>query len=203
MTKKEYRDAYKQEEAIQYLEDKASFDFSKECKNKKALFLVDIMAKQHIGYKLEYKNLACKRWSNWVKDNPSFTSSDMLNPADIKAAVREFYRQVATGELSWADGIKRQLEFTRSIDGLMELRVIGFIEDYFTDTSKIEKVTENEVVEEVKEEKVTQKDVEAMLEEIDVIASIEAMLQSKIGVGERAVLQKALDDLKIMTRKSA
>lgn len=203
MTKKEYRDAYKQEEKIQYLEDKASFDFSKECKNKKALFLVDIMAKQHIGYKLEYKNLACKRWSKWVKDNPSFTSSDMLNPADIKATVREFYRQVATGELTWSDGIKRQLEFTRSVDGLMELRVIGFIEDYFTDTSKIEKVTENEVVEEVKEEKVTQKDVEAMLEEIDVIASIEAMLQSKIGVGERAVLQKALDDLKIMTRKSA
>ena len=74
MTKKEYRDAYKQEEKIQYLEDNASFDFSKECKNKKALFLVDIMAKQHVGYKLEYKNLACKRWSKWVKDNPSFTS---------------------------------------------------------------------------------------------------------------------------------
>lgn len=199
MTKQEYRDAYKQEERIQYLEDKASFDFSKECKNKKALFLVDIMAKQHIGYKLEYKNLACKRWSKWVKDNPSFTSSDMLNPADIKATVREFYRQVVTGELSWADGIKRQLEFTRSIDGLMELRVIGFIEGYFTDSNKAESVEKSEPQAEAKSEH--QEALEVIQEVMNpksTLDSINDLLQGNLSLAERRILEETAKALQAL-----
>ena len=58
---------YAEDDRNQYLDCGASFDFSKPCKNAKANFLVSVMAKQHIGYKLEYKNLACKRWTKWVR----------------------------------------------------------------------------------------------------------------------------------------
>lgn len=203
ISKKEYRKAYAEDENSQYLDCGASFDFSKECKNKKALFLVSIMAKQHVGYKLEYRNLACKRWGKWVKDNPSFTSSDMLNPADIKATVREFYRQVATGELSWADGIKRQLEFTRSIDGLMELRVIGFIEGYFTDSSQAviptDDVSEN--AESIQSKAEVSEAVEA--DEIDVMATLESILRGNISDIEREVIGKAMASLILAAEKTA
>jgi hypothetical protein len=199
MTKKEYRDAYKQEECLQYLEDKASFDFTKECKNKKALFLVGIMAKQHIGYKLEYKNLACKRWGKWVKDDPSFSSSDMLNPADIKATVREFYRQVATGELSWADGIKRQLEFTRSIDGLMELRVIGFIEGYFTDSNQVTMTDKEESASDGKSEHEQALElVNEIMNKKTALDSINELLEGSLSLAERKILEETAKALQAL-----
>lgn len=204
MTNRDYYiHTYQQDDSMQALNVGTGFDFTKPIKNKKAEVIINALSGCHIGYKLDYKNLCTKRFKKWASGAAWFTTGDMLSPTDVKQAIREFYRRVATGELSWATGERKMLELTRLTDGTTELKVSTFIEGLFTDTSKIEKVAENKVAEDVKEEKVTQKDVEAMLEEIDVIASIEAMLQSKIGVGERAVLQKALDDLKIMTRKSA
>ena len=203
MNKKEYRKAYAEDDRNQYLDCGASFDFSKPCKNAKANFLVSVMAKMHIGYKLEYKNLACKRWTKWVKESPSFKSSELLNPADIKATVREFYRQVATGELSWADGIKRQLEFTRSIDGLMELRVIGFIEGYFTDSSQAVIPTDDvpENAESIQSKSEVSEAVEA--DEIDVMATLESILRGNISDVEREVIGKAMTSLLLAAEKTA
>ena len=123
--------------------------------------------------------------------------------ADIKATVREFYRQVATGELSWADGIKRQLEFTRSVDGLMELRVIGFIEGYFTDSSQAviptDDVSEN--AESIQSKAEVSVAVEA--DEIDVMATLESILRGNISDIEREVIGKAMASLLLAAEKTA
>lgn len=203
MSKKEYRKAYAEDERNQYLDCGASFDFSKPCKNAKANFLVSVMAKMHIGYKLEYKNLACKRWTKWVKESPSFKSSELLNPSDVKSAVKEFYRLVSIGELSWADGQKRQLEFTRSIDGLMELRVIGYVDGYFADSSKAVNPTDDvpENAESIQSEAVVSEAVEA--DEIDVMATLEAILKGNISEIEREIVGKAMASLILASKKTA
>lgn len=119
------------DETIQVLDLGEALDLTKPIKNKKAEVIINALAGQHIGYKLDYKNLACKRFKKWVEGNTSFESKDMLAPRDVKQAVREFYRRVAVGELTWSDGEKKMLQFTRLIDGTMELKVVAFVEGLF------------------------------------------------------------------------
>lgn len=189
------------DETMQALDIGTGFDFNKPVKNKKADVIIGALAGCHIGYKLEYKNLATKRFAKWAANAAWFRTGDMLSPSDVKAAVREFYRRVATGELAWKDGAKKMLEFTRLVDGTMELKVSTFIPGMYQDTGKSS--VESEELEPEKAGVVTEADLEAALEDVDVLASVEAMLAARISPAERAVLERARHDLVILSKKTA
>ncbi len=202
------REAYiaslQSDESLQALDVGTGWDFSAPCRNRKALVVVEALQGVKCGYRLDYKNLACKRFQKWAAGAAWFKAGDMLSPADVKAAVREFYRRVATGELSWSDGCLRMLQLNRLIDGTTYLEVVPFVPGLYRDTSSdVPQATQDTTGE---AETTVASPVEAVptaSEEVDVLASVEAMLASRISLGERAVLERALHDLKILARRSA
>lgn len=197
------------DESIQAMDVGTGFDFTKSSKNKKACLIVRQMAAMRIGYRMEYKVLATKKFNKWAMGAAWFKAGDMLAPSDVKAAVREFYRLVAVGELQWQDGSKKMLEFIRLIDGTYELRVVTFVPGLYRDTSA--DVTARAETAAAPEQAAVDSPAMAFTEaelaeavgEVDVQATIEAMLSSKISPAERAILQRAMHDLKCIAKKSA
>ena len=222
-----YLDGFRKDESIQVLDCGSSIqkEPGKAC-GKKASLIVSMLAKEKIGYKLEMKNLLYKKWRKWVLDASTFTTADVISASDVKEAIREFYRLVTIGELSWADGNLRMLELVQHIDGLIEVRVAPYVPGLFTMTgSKVEK-QEDKSVESVPdskcndsvpeslnglpmpaktehEERVTVSDVASTLADVDVLGSIQELLKGHISVAERAILSRALDDLLKLQKVSA
>lgn len=226
-----YMATFSRDESIQVLDCGSSIQLepNKAC-GKKAALIVSMLAKEKIGYKLEMKNLLYKKWRKWVLDAASFTTADVISASDVKEAIREFYRLVSIGELTWADGNLRMLEMVQHIDGLLEVRVAPFVPGLFTlKGAKAEKEVKaepapaapanpakaEEANEEIAlnlndfskpskaEERASASDVEAVLADVDVLASVRDILKGHISVAERAILSRALDDLQKLQKVSA
>lgn len=202
-----YLATFAKDESIQVLDCGSSIkkEPAKAC-GKKAALIVSMLAKEKIGYKLEMKNLLYKKWRKWILDASTFTTADVISASDVKEAIREFYRLVSIGELTWADGNLRMLELVQHIDGLLEVRVAPYIPGLFTlKGAKTEKQEDKQADSDnaENEERVTVSDVEEILADVDVLGSVQELLKGHISVAERAILSRALDDLLKLQKVSA
>ena len=222
-----YLATFAKDESIQVLDCGSSIkkEPARAC-GKKASLIISMLAKEKIGYKLEMKNLLYKKWRKWVIDAPTFTTADVISASDVKEAIREFYRLVTIGELTWADGNLRMLELVQHIDGLLEVRVAPYIPGLFTlkgaktekqEDKSVESVPDSKCNDSVPEslnglpmpakaeheERVTVSDVEEALTDFDVLGSVQELLKGHISVAERAILSRALDDLLKLQKVSA
>lgn len=199
-----YLATFAKDESIQVLDCGSSIkkDPVKAC-GKKASLIVSMLAKEKIGYKLEMKNLLYKKWRKWVLDASTFTTADVISASDVKEAIREFYRLVSIGELTWVDGNLRMLELVQHIDGLLEVRVAPYVPGLFTMTQAKSEKQEDKQADSDNEERVTVSDVEEILADVDVLGSVQELLKGHISVAERAILSRALDDLLKLQKVSA
>lgn len=197
-----YISSLQRDESLQALDVGTGWDFGTPCRNKKALVVVKALQGRAIGYRLDYKNLACKRFQKWASGAAWFKPGDMLSPGDVKAAVREFYRLVATGELGWADGVLRQLQLTRLIDGTTYLEVVPFVPGLYRDKSKDVPVQADAGIGGEAQSLPSSSEVTAS-SEVDVVASLEAILRGNISDIEREVVGKAMASLLLAAEKTA
>lgn len=189
-----YHATFSRDESIQVLDCGSSIQKKpgKAC-GKKASLIVSMLAKEKIGYKLEMKNLLYKKWRKWVLDASTFTTADVISASDVKEAIREFYRLVTIGELTWADGNLRMLELVQHIDGLLEVRVAPYVPGLFT----LSEAKENK--KEVKSDSSSiAPTINNAIKKTGVMACLKAMLDADISISERISIETAIKQLELL-----
>lgn len=172
--------------------------------SKKAEIIISIFSGKHVGYKMELKNLLYKQWKKWVYENPSFKVSDVLSITEVKAAIKEFYRRVLVGEMSWQDQESKMLELVQHKDGLLELRVVAFAEGLFTvkeDKAEEEEAMMPEVTDEAEE--VATAETASTEKEPSMVERLKALLEVAKTDTEKLALEKAIAMLSVSVIKKA
>ena len=171
--------------------------------SKKAEIIISIFSGKHVGYKMELKNLLYKQWKKWVYENPSFKVSDVLSITEVKVAIKEFYRRVLVGEMSWQDQESKMLELVQHKDGLLELRVVAFAEGLFTvkEDKAEEETTETSGSEITEAEEISE--VSETVKEPSMVERLKALMELAKTDTERMALERAISMLTVSVIKKA